>query len=309
MRIAIIGAGIIGLSIAWHLHEAGTHVELIDPTPANGATHAAAGMLAATSETTYNEHHLTPLMLASAALYPHFIHRLTTTTNLPTGHQNTPTLHIGTDTADRETLHNLATYAHSLGITLTNGHTIPTDHAIIANATNATNATQLSGLPLNLTGLIRNAYGEVIRLTPPPNLRHNLTHIIRGHVNGNPIYLVPRTNGNLILGATTRENETPHVQAGGIHTLLRDGIRLLSCIEEFTITETIARPRPVTKDNAPLLGPISTTITLATGLGRNGILLAPAIGATITATITTPPTTHPLPDITAFTPHRFTTTP
>ncbi|MBO3180244.1 FAD-dependent oxidoreductase, partial [Dermatophilus congolensis] len=195
------------------------------------------------------------------------------------------------------------------GITLTNGHTIPTDHAIIANATNATNATQLSGLPLNLTGLIRNAYGEVIRLTPPPNLRHNLTHIIRGHVNGNPIYLVPRTNGNLILGATTRENETPHVQAGGIHTLLRDGIRLLSCIEEFTITETIARPRPVTKDNAPLLGPISTTITLATGLGRNGILLAPAIGATITATITTPPTTHPLPDITAFTPHRFTTTP
>ncbi|MBO3216398.1 FAD-dependent oxidoreductase, partial [Dermatophilus congolensis] len=187
------------------------------------------------------------------------------------------------------------------GITLTNGHTIPTDHAIIANATN------LSGLPLNLTSLIRNAYGEVIRLTPPPNLRHNLTHIIRGHVNGNPIYLVPRTNGNLILGATTRENETPHVQAGGIHTLLRDGIHLLPCIEEFTITETIARPRPVTKDNAPLLGPISTTITLATGLGRNGILLAPAIGAAITATITTPPTTHPLPDITAFTPHRFTT--
>ncbi|MCT3012251.1 FAD-dependent oxidoreductase, partial [Propionibacterium freudenreichii] len=46
-HVIVIGAGVVGLACAWRLRRRGHRVTLLDPSPASGASHAAAGMLAA----------------------------------------------------------------------------------------------------------------------------------------------------------------------------------------------------------------------------------------------------------------------
>ncbi|MCW2237687.1 glycine oxidase ThiO [Azospirillum canadense] len=71
--VAIVGAGAIGLSIAWRLASAGCRVQVFDRGLAGrGATHAAGGMLAACVETEPGEESLLPLTRASQALWPVF---------------------------------------------------------------------------------------------------------------------------------------------------------------------------------------------------------------------------------------------
>ncbi|MBP2295278.1 glycine oxidase ThiO [Azospirillum rugosum] len=71
--VAIVGAGAIGLSIAWKLAAAGCRVQVFDRGLAGrGATHAAGGMLAACVETEPAEDNLLPLTRASQALWPAF---------------------------------------------------------------------------------------------------------------------------------------------------------------------------------------------------------------------------------------------
>ncbi len=53
--VVVVGAGIIGLTSAFRLVQAGHSVTLIDPQPASGATFAAAGMIAANGEIAPNE--------------------------------------------------------------------------------------------------------------------------------------------------------------------------------------------------------------------------------------------------------------
>jgi len=51
-RVAVVGAGVVGLSLAWRLAQGGADVALIDQdAPGRGASWAAAGMLAPTFET------------------------------------------------------------------------------------------------------------------------------------------------------------------------------------------------------------------------------------------------------------------
>ena len=57
-EVAIIGAGVIGLGIAWRLAAKGATVEVFDRgTAGSGASHAAAGMLAACCEAEPGEIH------------------------------------------------------------------------------------------------------------------------------------------------------------------------------------------------------------------------------------------------------------
>jgi|GEM_PF-2708470 len=67
VRAAVVGSGIIGLSIAWRIAQAGRPVVLCDPDPAGGATFAAAGMLAPVSEFHYEEDELLPLLPSSSS--------------------------------------------------------------------------------------------------------------------------------------------------------------------------------------------------------------------------------------------------
>jgi glycine oxidase len=91
------------------------------------------------------------------------------------------------------------------------------------------------------------------------------------------VYLVPRPDGRLIVGATVEEQGfDTAVTAGGVHELLREAYRLLPDVAEMELVEATAGLRPGTPDNLPLVGPAGIEGLLwATGHYRNGILLAP----------------------------------
>lgn len=91
------------------------------------------------------------------------------------------------------------------------------------------------------------------------------------------VYLVPRPDGRLIVGATSEEmGFDTAVTAGGIHELLREAYRLLPDVAEMEMVDAIAGLRPGTPSNLPLVAPGAIDgLILATGHYRNGILLAP----------------------------------
>jgi glycine oxidase len=91
------------------------------------------------------------------------------------------------------------------------------------------------------------------------------------------VYLVPRSDGRLVVGATVEEKGfDTTVSAGGVHELLREAYRLLPDIAEMEFVGASAGLRPGTPDNLPLVGPGAIEgLVLATGHYRNGILLAP----------------------------------
>jgi glycine oxidase len=97
------------------------------------------------------------------------------------------------------------------------------------------------------------------------------------------IYLVPRPDGRLIVGATVEERGfDTAVTAGGVHELLREAYRLLPDVAEMELVEAMAGLRPGTPDNLPLVAPGSLEgLVLACGHYRNGILLAPLAGDTV----------------------------
>ncbi|MBC7276783.1 FAD-dependent oxidoreductase [Nocardioides sp.] len=76
MRVRILGAGIVGLSVADELIRRGHDVTVVDPAPGSGASYAAAGMLSPAGEAWHGEEDLTRLCLSSLALWPDFADRL-----------------------------------------------------------------------------------------------------------------------------------------------------------------------------------------------------------------------------------------
>jgi glycine oxidase len=99
------------------------------------------------------------------------------------------------------------------------------------------------------------------------------------------VYMVPRPDGRLIVGATVQERGfDTTVSAGGVLELLREAYRLLPDVAEMELVEAIAGLRPGTPDNLPLVGPGAIDgLLLATGHFRNGILLAPLTADAIAA--------------------------
>ena len=91
------------------------------------------------------------------------------------------------------------------------------------------------------------------------------------------VYMVPREDGRLIVGATVEERGfDATVTAGGVHELLREAYRLVPDIAEMELVDAAAGLRPGTPDNMPLIGSGALEgLVLATGHYRNGILLAP----------------------------------
>jgi glycine oxidase len=91
------------------------------------------------------------------------------------------------------------------------------------------------------------------------------------------VYLVPRGDGRLVVGATVEEQGFDlRVTAGGVHELLREAYRALPEVAELELVEAVAGLRPATPDNMPFVGPGAIDgLVLAAGHYRNGILLAP----------------------------------
>ncbi|MCL7366848.1 MULTISPECIES: glycine oxidase ThiO [Streptomyces] len=163
---------------------------------------------------------------------------------------------------------------------------------------------RLTGVPEAVLPPVRPVKGQVLRLTMPRAHGPLLNRTVRAVVRGNHVYLVPRENGELVVGATSEElGWDTTVTAGGVYALLRDAHELVPGITELPLTETRAGLRPGSPDNAPLLGPTGLDgLLLATGHYRNGVLLTPVTGDVMAHALTTgelPEEGRP------FTPRRF----
>ncbi|MCC3420784.1 MAG: glycine oxidase ThiO [Microcoleus sp. PH2017_01_SCD_O_A] len=94
---------------------------------------------------------------------------------------------------------------------------------------------------------------------------------------GTGIYIVPRQDGRIIIGATSENVDfTPGNTPAGIQSLLAGAIKLYPELQNYPILEFWWGFRPATTDELPILGASAwDNLTLATGHYRNGILLAP----------------------------------
>ncbi|QMV84234.1 glycine oxidase ThiO [Corynebacterium hindlerae] len=151
------------------------------------------------------------------------------------------------------------------------------DHVVVAAGLRSCEIAGVPQLPL------RPVYGDVLRLEVPEYLQPLVTRTVRGVVRGRPVYVVPRADGSLVLGATSRE-DGPGVSAEGVHQLLRDAHHLIPGIWECSITEMTCRARPGSPDDVPMIGRISERATVSTGYFRHGILLS-VIGAKLTTDV------------------------
>jgi glycine oxidase len=166
---------------------------------------------------------------------------------------------------------------------------------------------RIGGLPDHVLPPVRPVKGQVLRLRVPRAYAPFLSRTVRAVVRGGHVYLVPRENGELVVGATSEEmGWDTTVTAGGVYELLRDAHELLPGITELPLTETQAGLRPGTPDNAPLLGRGALDgLVIATGHHRNGVLLTPLTGDVMAEILTgadTPAQARP------FSPDRFTST-
>jgi glycine oxidase len=163
----------------------------------------------------------------------------------------------------------------------------------------------VAGLPDALAAVIRPVKGQLLRLRHPAGLAPVLSHTVRSIVRGTDVYLVPRSDGELIVGATSEERgEDRTVTAGAVHDLLHDAMSVLPVTSELTLAETCAGLRPGTPDNGPVVGWCGPDgLLLATGHYRNGILMSPVTSDAVTALLAGQ---RAAPEWDPFTPRRFT---
>ncbi|MFE3524566.1 glycine oxidase ThiO [Streptomyces sp. NPDC059161] len=191
------------------------------------------------------------------------------------------------------------------GVVLADGTHLAADQVVLAAGSLSG---RLKGVPEELLPPVRPVKGQVLRLTVPPTYAPFLSRTVRAVVRGGDVYLVPRENGELVVGATSEElGWDTTVTAGGVYELLRDAHELVPGITELPLTETRAGLRPASPDNAPLLGPTALPgLHLATGHYRNGVLLTAVTGDVMAHVLTS----GELPDeARPFTPRRFTRAP
>ena len=131
----------------------------------------------------------------------------------------------------------------------------------------------VQGLPENVQPPVRPLKVQMMSLRMDQNFPL-LRHVLWAPEG---IYLVPRLDGRLIIGATVEEKDfDTRLTAGGILHLLREAWEVLPGIDELPIDEMWVGFRPTSRDDAPILGPTELDgLIVATGHHRNGILLTP----------------------------------
>ena len=134
---------------------------------------------------------------------------------------------------------------------------------------------------------IRPVKGEVLRLRWRRGCMPVPQHVIRARVHGRQVYLVPRADG-VVVGATQYEHGRDNAPAvSGVRELLDDACAVLPALGEYELAECAAGLRPATADNLPLVGRLDERTLVAAGHGRSGFLLAPWTAETIAAELST----------------------
>lgn len=346
-KTVIIGAGVIGLGIAWRLAQAGCRVDVYDKGEAGrGASWAAAGMLAAAVETEPGEEPLLPLTLESQRLWLDFARELLAATGISVEYRDEGTLVVALNRDDAETLRHSYEFQKSLGLDLEwlnaaearrrephlkpgiaaavfskNDHQVENralaralvvacrgagvqvhEHCPVAEVVMAGGrargvetangredadiivlaagawSREIDGIPAAHRPPVRPIKGQML------SVQMDKTAPLLRHVVWLPrVYLVPRNDGRLIIGATVEERGfDTSLTAGGLFALIEGAWRGVPTIEELPIAETWVGFRPGSRDDAPMLGPSGIDgLVIATGHHRNGILLTPVSAAVV----------------------------
>ena len=142
---------------------------------------------------------------------------------------------------------------------------------------------QTAWLPDEARPPVRPVKGETVELWPREGEGAPASRIVCSE----RVYIVPRPDGRMIVGATQEERGFDTVvTAGGVHELLREAYRVLPDVAEMEFAGTIAGLRPGTPDNRPIVGRGAVDgLVLATGHFRNGVLLAPLTAEAVAATL------------------------
>src|SRR5579875_2461482 len=118
-KTVVIGAGVIGLGIAWRLAQAGCKVSVYDRAAAGGgASRAAAGMLAAAVETEPGEERLLTLTLESQRLWPDFARELEAASGIAVEYRDEGTMVVALTRDDTAQLRHNYEFQKALGLDL-----------------------------------------------------------------------------------------------------------------------------------------------------------------------------------------------
>lgn len=336
--VIIVGAGIIGVSLALELRERGRAVLVLDRAePGGEASSAAAGMLAAADPETPSD--LRPMAFESARMFPEFVRHLETVGKMQVDFRRAGTIALLPDAPAPAEYRSLSTdelqrlepslkkpgqsaffvqedsvdplllmqaalaAARNLGVEI-RGHAAVQDIRPRNNGVQVLTSTEIfaarsavdcrgawSGAP------VRPRKGQMLYVQPRTAI---LQHVLRTQ----DVYLVPRSSGKVLIGATVEDvGYDKSVDPATIHSLLRAAAKYLPALASAPITQSWAGLRPGTPDYLPIIGPTETPgVFVASGHFRNGILLAP-ITAKIMANLVEG---RPSPlDIAAFSPDRF----
>ena len=197
------------------------------------------------------------------------------------------------------------------GVVLADGREVAAEQTLLAPGTGLNG---LRNLPHGYAPPLRPVHGDILR-TRSAGGRQLLGHTVRGLVHGVPVYLVPRNDGTVVIGATSREDGRDQPSAGGVFALLRDAQALVPAVADLDVAEVMARARPGTPDDLPYLGRLLDPdaapvpgVAVSTGFFRHGVLLAPLAARLAAQLLTGVPGDPPEADarhLAATNPHRF----
>lgn len=313
--VAVVGGGVIGLSVARRAALDGWSVR-VHTTGEPGAWWVAAGMLAPHSEGWPGEGRLLALGLASLKMWHGgFLDGLPE--SVVTAHGSLVVAFDRADAADLKTIGAfLSEQGHPVTFTSTarevepalaqnirHGFIAETELAVDNRALVAALVEHCERLGVLLCPPVRNladvdadvrviangidapalwpdlpirpVKGEVLRLRWRPGCMPVPQRAIRARIHGRQIYMVPRQDG-VVVGATQYEHGRDTAPAvWGVRELLDDACAVMPALGEYEFAECSAGLRPMTPDNVPIVGRLDDRTLVAAGHGRSGFLLAP----------------------------------
>ncbi len=361
-EILVIGGGVIGLSIAWHLSRSSHSITVMDSSEPGQASQAAAGMLAPLAEASAPGPFL-DLALASLRRYPEFVEGVRDASGLALEICGPGMLRVARTSEEAAALDRALEWQIALGLPLERlsgeevrrlepaaaqsilaaTHSPQERHieprlliAALSAACRRRGVEQISGKVIGLESeaeqvvavrtdtarfscrtlvIAGGAWSDVsaqwlgvnIPVTPlrgqilalGPSANPLLQHTLYTH----GAYLVPRRDGRIVVGATEESvGLDTSTTAHGIAALRTGAESLVPTLTDQPLQSAWTGLRPLSADALPLLGRVPGwgNVHVATGHGRNGILLAPITGSLMASSILTD---APLPN--AFDPARF----
>jgi glycine oxidase len=339
--IVIVGAGIIGLSLALELRERGASVTVLDrAAPGQEASSAAAGMLAAADPET-------PILLRefareSARLYPAFVTRLESLSGINTDFRRQGSIIIGEQhpvppeyraltVAELRAMEPvLESFAYSI-------HWLAEDSVdpvllskAAQRAAEVTGVSILSGFAVDTirsSGSCLEVAGNDFRLAAKTvvdcrgawsgapvipkkgqmlYLRPQRFGLLQHVVRAPGAYIVPRSSGRILVGTTVEDagfDKSVHPET--INRLHAAGSKYVAELASASVSQSWAGLRPGTPDDLPIMGATDTPgVFKSSGHFRNGILLAPLSASVMANLIEHKPSAL---DFSAFSPSRFST--